>query len=123
MTTRIYLDNAATTFPKPPSVLEAMQHYAVELGASPRARLLLRESLESGQLLETCRERLCQLVNGESASSVIFALNATDALNLAIQGWLRPGDHAITTWLDHNSVLRPCPARRSPRPASLSKLA
>jgi cysteine desulfurase family protein len=106
MTTRIYLDNAATTFPKPPSVIEAMQRYAVELGASP-GRGSYHESRESGRLLEQCRERLLRLFNGESPSSVIFTLNATDALNLAIQGWLRPGDHAITTWLDHNSVLRP----------------
>ena len=106
MTSRIYLDNAATTFPKPPSVIEAMQRYAVELGASP-GRGSYRESRESGLLLETCRQRLCELFHGENPTSVIFTLNATDALNLAIHGWLRPGDHAITTWLDHNSVLRP----------------
>jgi cysteine desulfurase family protein len=104
--TRIYFDNAATTFPKPPRVIEAMQRYALELGASP-GRGSYRESRESGQLLQGCRERINQLIHGEAANSVIFTLNATDALNLAIQGWLRPGDHAITTWLDHNSVLRP----------------
>ncbi|MGC4065782.1 MAG: aminotransferase class V-fold PLP-dependent enzyme [Polyangiaceae bacterium] len=104
--TRIYFDNAATTFPKPPRVIEAMQRYAIELGASP-GRGSYRESRESGQLLQTCRERINQLIHGEAANAVIFTLNATDALNLAIQGWLRPGDHAITTWLDHNSVLRP----------------
>jgi cysteine desulfurase family protein len=83
-----------------------MQRYAVELGASP-GRGSYEESRESGRLLEQCRKRLCTLFNGKATSSVIFTLNATDALNLAIQGYLRPGDHAITTWLDHNSVLRP----------------
>lgn len=106
MSKRIYLDNAATTYPKPPTVIEAMQRYAVELGASP-GRGAYRESRETGNLLSSCRELLCRLFNGESSSSIIFTLNASDSLNLAIQGWLRPGDHAITTWLDHNSVLRP----------------
>jgi cysteine desulfurase family protein len=106
MTKRIYLDNAATTFPKPPSVVEAMNRYAVELGASP-GRGAYSESRETGRLLTSCRELLCCLFNGENSSSVIFTFNASDSLNLAIQGWLRPGDHAITTWLDHNSVFRP----------------
>ena len=103
---RIYMDNAATSFPKPPRVLEAMQHYATELGASP-GRGAYRESRETGRLMDACRERINTLLNGESADHVVFTLNTTDALNLAIRGIVRPGDHVVTTWLDHNSVLRP----------------
>ncbi len=106
MSPRIYLDNAATSFPKPPAVLEAMMRYATELGASP-GRGAYSESQQAGQLLEQCRSRICQLIGGSLSSHVIFTLNATDALNLAIHGILRHGDHAITTYLDHNSVLRP----------------
>lgn len=103
---RIYMDNAATSFPKPPGVLEAMQRYATELGASP-GRGAYHESRETGRLMDQCRERINTLLNGESPEHVVFTLNTTDALNLAIRGIVRPGDHVVTTWLDHNSVLRP----------------
>lgn len=106
MTRRIYLDNAATSFPKPPGVMAAMAQYANEIGASP-GRGAYAESREAGQLLETCRDRLRTLLGGQSSPHVIFTLNASDALNLAIHGLLGPGDHAITTYMDHNSVLRP----------------
>lgn len=102
----LYLDNAATSFPKPPAVLSAMAHFAQELGASP-GRGSYAASRETGELLTTCRERINRLIHGEDPRHVIFTLNATDALNMAIRGVLRPGQHAITTWLDHNSVLRP----------------
>ncbi len=103
---RLYLDNAATSFPKPPEVLQAMVHYATQIGASA-GRGAYAEAQASAAVLRTCRERLCQLFNGEEANQFIFTLNCTDALNTAIQGLLRSGDHAITTWMDHNSVLRP----------------
>ncbi len=103
---RIYLDNSATSFPKPPSVLQAMNHFATELGASP-GRGAYAESRAAGALLDECRERINRLIGGADPRHVIFTLNASDALNLAIRGVLRPGDHAITTWMEHNSVLRP----------------
>lgn len=83
-----------------------MVRYAEQLGASP-GRGAYAESRETGRLLERCRDQLCALFGAPSAAHVIFTLNASDALNLAIHGLLRPGDHAITTWMDHNSVLRP----------------
>ena len=86
--------------------MAAMAHYANEIGASP-GRGAYAESREAGQLLETCRERLRTLLGGHSSAHVIFTLNASDALNLAIHGLLSPGDHAMTTFMDHNSVLRP----------------
>ncbi|HEX7008873.1 MAG TPA: aminotransferase class V-fold PLP-dependent enzyme [Phycisphaeraceae bacterium] len=106
MPKRVYMDNAATSFPKPPGVLEAMTHYATQLGASP-GRGAYAEAQEAGRLMRLCRQRINQLINGENPDHVIFTLNTTDALNLGIRGLLRPGDHAITTWLDHNSILRP----------------
>lgn len=109
---RLYMDNAATSFPKPRAVLDAMTHYATELGASP-GRGSYRESRESGRLLDLCRQRLNTLINGESADHVIFTLNCSDALNLGIRGlvmyFVSQGQkpHVITTDLDHNSILRP----------------
>ncbi len=103
---RIYCDNAATSFPKPPEVLQAMVDYATRIGASA-GRGAYEEARASAQVIKTCRQRLNTLFNGENPDHFIFTLNCTDALNLAIQGLLRPGDHAITTWMDHNSVLRP----------------
>jgi len=106
LTDRLYVDNAATSFPKPAAVTEAMADYAQRIGASP-ARGAYAEAKEAGRLVRQCRERLVALFNGESADQVVFTLNTTDALNLAIRGLVRDGDHVITTAFDHNSVLRP----------------
>ncbi|MEM1107374.1 MAG: aminotransferase class V-fold PLP-dependent enzyme [Planctomycetota bacterium] len=106
---RIYLDNAATSFPKPPCVLEAMNRYATELGASP-GRGAYAEAREATALFSQCRSRINTLLNGESADHVVFTLNTTDALNLAIHGLIHPDAkrrHVVTCHLDHNSVLRP----------------
>ena len=106
---RRYFDNAATSFPKPPTVMAAMERYARELGASP-GRGAYREAREAGELLWRCRERICTLINGAAPDHVVFTLNTSDALNLAIKGVIRPADrgtHVVTTWMDHNSVLRP----------------
>jgi cysteine desulfurase family protein len=83
-----------------------MVHYATTIGASA-GRGAYAEAQASAAVLNTTRERLNTLFNGENPHHFIFTLNCTDALNLAIKGILRPGDHAITTWMDHNSVLRP----------------
>jgi len=104
--TRTYMDHAATSFPKPPGVVEAMVHYQTELGASP-GRGAYTEAQQSASLMYDCRVRINQLIGGENPDHVIFTLNTSDALNLAIRGLVRPGDHVVTTWLDHNSVLRP----------------
>lgn len=105
---RLYLDNAATSFPKPRAVLDAMNRYAMELGASA-GRGAYVEAIESGKLIETCRRRLNQLFNGASANQFVFTLNCTEALNLAIKGLIDPTErcHAICTAIDHNSILRP----------------
>ena len=102
------MDNAATSFPKPKQVMEAMARYAAELGASA-GRGAYREAVETGALLAECRRRLNRLFHGESCDHFIFTLNCTDALNLAIKGLFGPGrrGHAICSQTDHNSILRP----------------
>lgn len=103
---RIYLDNSATSFPKPEAVHEAVAHYGRSIGASA-GRGAYEEARLSGEIIARCRDRLRRFLHADRAESFIFTLNATDALNLAIKGLLRPGDHVVTTWMDHNSVLRP----------------
>ncbi len=115
---RIYLDNAATSFPKPPGVYEAMLRFGREVGASP-GRGHYAESREGARLIGQCRQRLCTLFNGEAADHVVFALNTSDALNICIKGVVRAKVrenrakritrpvHVVTTAMDHNSVLRP----------------
>jgi cysteine desulfurase family protein len=103
------MDNAATSFPKPQSVLAAMTRYATEIGASA-GRGAYAEAMESGRVIAQCRERLSALFNGEDPNRFIFTLNCSDALNLAIKGLVRGGGetvHAICTHIDHNSILRP----------------
>ena len=100
------MDHAATSFPKPREVIDAMVRYQTELGASP-GRGAYAEARASAAAMQACRERINTLLNGTSPDHVVFTLNTSDALNLAIRGLVRPGDHVVTTWLDHNSVLRP----------------
>src|SRR3954469_24176177 len=105
---RLYMDNAATSLPKPREVMEAMVRYATELGASA-GRGAYREAVETGALIHECRRRLCKLFNGEKPEHVVFTLNCSDALNLALRGLVDPheGGHAVCTHIDHNSILRP----------------
>lgn len=111
----IYMDNAATSHPKPPAVFEAMARHAGELMNAP-SRGLHAPAREAKRLVDDCRARINRLVHGQSPDHVIFTLNASDALNLAIKSVVRPRhagetpDHIITTWMEHNSVLRPCNA-------------
>jgi cysteine desulfurase family protein len=102
------MDNAATSFPKPRSVHEAMSLYATQSGASP-GRGGYQEAQEIGSQITECRRRLCDLIHGERAESIVFTSNCTEALNLAIKGLIDPriGGHAICTHTDHNSILRP----------------
>ena len=105
---RLYLDNAATSFPKPAAVTDAMVRYARELGASA-GRGAYAEAMETGALIADCRRRINRLFNGASADHVVFTSNCTDALNLALKGLvpLSGPAHAICTHIDHNSILRP----------------
>jgi cysteine desulfurase family protein len=107
---RLYMDNAATSFPKPREVALAMARYATEIGASA-GRGGYREAMESVSIIANCRRQLNTLLNGEDPDHFVFTLNCTDALNMAIKGILpdRPAEksHVICSQIDHNSILRP----------------
>ncbi len=102
----IYLDNAATSWPKPPGVYETLGTFLQESGANP-GRAGHRMAAAASAAIAATRLSLSRLLNAESPDRVIFAHNATDALNIAILGLLRPGDRAVTTSMEHNSVSRP----------------
>jgi len=102
----IYLDNAATSWPKPLGVLEAMIHFMQEVGANP-GRSGHRLSVEAGRIVYETREALAELFHIEDPLRIVFTLNVTEALNLALYGILRPGDHVLTSSMEHNSVMRP----------------
>ncbi len=102
----IYFDNAATSWPKPPAVAKAMLHFLNEVGANP-GRAAHRRAVESGRIVYEAREAVATLFNAPDPLRVVFGLNVTEALNLALWGYLRPGDHVITSSMEHNSVMRP----------------
>jgi cysteine desulfurase family protein len=106
MSDRIYLDNAATSWPKPATVYEAVDRYQRENGA-PLGRGSNREADEVARTIRTCRANIAQLIGATDPSRIIFTYSGTDSLNLGLHGVLRPGDHVITTSAEHNSVLRP----------------
>ena len=102
----IYLDNAATSFPKPPQVMEAMAHYMTDVGANPgRAGHYLARKAE--HIVWHTRESLARLFNVAKPERIVFSLNVTEAINTVLLGFLKEGDHVITTAMDHNAVLRP----------------
>jgi len=102
----IYLDNAATTFPKPKSVITKMVDCMTRYCANP-GRSSHTMAIEGAKLIYETRELVAQLFNFDDPLRVIFTYNATDSLNMAIKGFLQSGDHVITTSMEHNSVLRP----------------
>jgi len=102
----IYLDNAASSWPKPDATWQAMEHFMRSIGANP-GRSGHRLSIEAGRILMDAREVLAELFCAEDPLRICFVKNATEALNLAICGILRPGDHCITSSMEHNSVMRP----------------
>lgn len=102
----IYLDNAATSYPKPKEVGRAMLYFLEKVGASP-GRSGHRLSIEAGRLLYQTRESLAELLNVIDPLRIIFTLNVTEAINLVLKGLLRPGDQVITSSMEHNSVMRP----------------
>ena len=101
----VYLDNAATSYPKPESVYRAVDSFLRSSGNPGRGGHALARRAE--EAVEAVRLRVARFFHLPSPERVIFTLNATDALNMAIKGYLRPGDHVITTCLEHNSVARP----------------
>lgn len=102
----IYLDNGATSFPKPEEVYKFMDYFYRNYGVNP-GRSGYDLCMESGSIIENTRKQLTKFFNGKDYNRLCFSYNSTDALNLVINGMLQEGDHAITTTLEHNSVLRP----------------
>jgi len=102
----IYLDNAATSWPKPPGVAEAMAHFMSHIGANP-GRSGHRLSVKAGRTIYRAREALAELLNAPDPLRIAFSANATEALNLVLCGYLRPGDHVVTSSMEHHSVMRP----------------
>ena len=101
----IYLDNAATSHPKPACTLRAVQDAMTRFNANP-GRAGHARSLAAGRLVLEARETLARALGARDPFCVVHAFNCTDALNLAIKGCLKRGDHVVSTMLEHNSVLR-----------------
>ncbi|UCE22297.1 MAG: aminotransferase class V-fold PLP-dependent enzyme [Candidatus Aminicenantes bacterium] len=102
----IFLDNGATSFPKPDEVYTFMDSFYRNSGVNP-GRSGYDLCMETGELVEDTRRRITEFFNGKDPNRLCFSYNSTDALNLIINGMLKEGDHALTTTLEHNSVLRP----------------
>jgi cysteine desulfurase family protein len=105
----IYLDNAATSWPKPDCVPAEMRRFLDEDAANP-GRSGHRMAVAAEKMLDRVRAALTRFVDGTDPARLVFTLNGTDALNMAIKGVLREGDHVITSTLEHNSVSRPLQA-------------
>ena len=101
----VYLDNAATTLRKPACVVDAVVYALTSVGNAGRGAG--SAALGAARVLRECRERMAALLGCPRADHVAFAANATQALNCAIAGVVGPGEHVVTTVLEHNSVLRP----------------
>lgn len=101
----IYLDNAATTMRKPQEVIDAVVQAMSSMGNAGRG--VNDASLSASRVIYDTRERICRLLGGTNPRQVVFTCNSTESLNIALRGLLSPGDHVITTMLEHNSVLRP----------------
>ncbi|MEK6599301.1 MAG: aminotransferase class V-fold PLP-dependent enzyme [Deltaproteobacteria bacterium] len=102
----IYLDNAATSYPKPESVYKRIDHILRHIGGNP-GRSGHRMALDASRVIFEARESAARLFNIKDASRIVFTKNATEAINVALKGILKPGDHVVTTSIEHNAVVRP----------------
>ncbi|MEJ7590442.1 MAG: aminotransferase class V-fold PLP-dependent enzyme, partial [Planctomycetaceae bacterium] len=107
----MYFDNAATSFPKPDCVCDAVDAW-MRGGAASAGRGTHRKAEAAGRMIDECRRQLSTLLGVQIPSQIVFTLNCTDSLNTVLQGFLQHGDAVVTTALDHNSVLRPLEALR-----------
>lgn len=105
----IYLDNSATTYPKPPAVRQAVGRALQELGANP-GRGGFAMSMRTGQAVFQCREAAARLFGAQGPECVVFQPSCTQALNLVMKGILQPGDHVVVSDMEHNAVMRPLTA-------------
>ena len=105
----IYLDNAATSFPKPPAVADAMLRHIQETGASVN-RGVYASAQEAGMTVLLLREELCRLFRHGDPTHCVLTSGSTMGLNMILRGWLRPGDHCLVSSMEHNAVMRPLQA-------------
>jgi cysteine desulfurase/selenocysteine lyase len=117
----IYLDNAATTFPKPPEIYEKTVAFMRESGGSP-GRGTHRLSISASQMMDSTRKQVSQLFRIPDSRRVVFTYNCTDSINIVLKGLLKSGDHIISTNLDHNSVSRPLEHLRKDLGVELSRV-
>ena len=102
----IYFDNASTTFPKPKAVPDAMYDYMTRVGSNIN-RGCYERAYSVEELVYDTRERLSRLFDGPECKNVVFTRNITESLNVLLKGFLKPGDHVITSSMEHNAVMRP----------------
>ena len=102
----IYLDNSATTYPKPLSVYNSVLNSIKNYGANP-GRSGHTMSRKSGEELDKCRKSIAKMFGVKNPSNVAITLNCTQALNMVIKGLLKPGAHVVTSCIEHNAVMRP----------------
>jgi len=102
----LYLDNAATSHPKPQAVYERVRHVLEEVGASP-GRGAYRLAREASVVLADARKKLATLFGIADPQQIVFTANATESINVVLKGWLRPGDRVLISSLEHNAVVRP----------------
>ena len=102
----IYLDHAATSWPKPPAAIEAMCALLHEAGGNP-GRADHRLAMRAANTVYECRENLARLFHIGDPLRICFTANATESLNLALKGVLKPGDHVVCSSMEHNAVWRP----------------
>ena len=103
---RIYLDNGATSFPKPKEVADAVYEYMTSVGTNiNRGGYQVAYDLE-GTVFET-REMLAEMFGGSDCKNVVFTKNITESLNVVLKGFLKPGDHVLCSSMEHNAVMRP----------------
>jgi len=117
----IYLDNASTTWPKPPAVAEAVARFISEIGASP-GRGGYKHAVKAERIVSDVRRRLVDLIGGDDVDRMILTTSCTDSLNIAIKGALSEGDHVVTTMLEHNSVNRPLEALKDAGVITLTRV-
>ena len=103
---KVYLDNGSTSFPKPKVVADSIYNYLTNVGGNP-GRSNHSNALQANRSLYITREEICSLFNYDKPENVIFTNNITSSLNILLNGVIKPGDHVITSSMEHNSVIRP----------------
>lgn len=117
----IYLDNAATSYPKPSEVYEAVRNYMRDLGTSP-GRGTYQAARKADEIIYNTRELLAELFGIDDLTRIVFTCNVTESINLALKGFLKAGDHVITTQMEHNAVWRPLKVLEIQRGIQISTL-